>query len=197
MMKDSGLNIVYWPELINTANYLRNCQPVTEREMTPYKANVGRKPQLGHLRRIRQVGYAQVQKPNTGWKKFQDRVIRCVLLGYEGDHIYRMLTPDNKVLTFSNVKWIDNTIPYVLPLEPFKHQRLLPLTTLITPITPIQENNNSDDLSIIPILTEIIPNTQDKSSQAVSPPTLPLSSVPPSISSRLPSIPSQASVIPL
>lgn len=72
MMKDSGLNIVYWPELFNTANYLRNRQPVTGQEMTPYEANVGQKPQLGHLRTIGQVGYAQVRKPNTGWKKLQD-----------------------------------------------------------------------------------------------------------------------------
>ena len=37
--------------------------------------------------------------------------MKCVLVGYEGDHIYRMLTPNKKVLTFSNVKWIDNISP--------------------------------------------------------------------------------------
>lgn len=117
MLKDSGLSIIYWPELISTANSLRNRQPVTGREVTPYEANIGRKPQLGHLQRVGQYRYAQVRKPNTGWKKFQDRAIRCILLGYKGDHIYRMLTPNNKVLTFSNVKWIDNEAPTLAVFE--------------------------------------------------------------------------------
>lgn len=108
MMKNSGISMSYWPELMSTANYFCNWQPVTGRDITLYEANVGKKPQLGHLRQVGQYGYAQVWKPNTGWKKFQDRAVKCILLGYKGDHIYRMLTPANKVLTFSNVKWIDN-----------------------------------------------------------------------------------------
>lgn len=60
MMKDSGLSMVYWPELMSTANYLCNRQPVTRRDVTLYKANVGQKPQLSHLRRVGQYGYAQV-----------------------------------------------------------------------------------------------------------------------------------------
>ena len=49
MQKDSGISMFYWPGLLKTANYLRNRQPVTGRNITPYEANVGRKPQLGRL----------------------------------------------------------------------------------------------------------------------------------------------------
>ena len=49
MLKESGLSIRYWPKLMNTTNYLRNRSPVTGRDVTPYEANMGQKPQLGHL----------------------------------------------------------------------------------------------------------------------------------------------------
>ncbi len=72
ILKEGNINIKYWPEMIRTANYLRNRQPVIGKSMTPFEASYGRRPQLGHLRRIRQIGYAQDRKPSTRWKKFQD-----------------------------------------------------------------------------------------------------------------------------
>lgn len=92
-----------------------------------------------------------------------------------------MLTPSKKVLTFSNVKWIDNIIPPVIPSESSKRQRLS------LSITPIQENNISDDFLTIPTLTETmtISDTQDS---LVFSPTSSLSSVPSSLPSRAPSI---------
>ena len=41
MLKESGLSMIYWPELMNTANYFRNRGPVTGRDVTPYEANTG------------------------------------------------------------------------------------------------------------------------------------------------------------
>ena len=70
MQKNSNISLSYWPELFQTANYLRNCQPVTGRNITPYESLIGQKSQLSHLRRVGQYGYAQVCKPNTSWKKF-------------------------------------------------------------------------------------------------------------------------------
>ncbi len=119
ILKDSGLDIRFWPEMVCTSSYLRNRQPVTGRDVTSYEASTHRKPQLGHLRRIGQHGYTQVRKPYTGWKKFQDRAIKCMLVGYEGDHIYRMLTPKGKIMRFSNVAWIEHlTSLNHIPLEP-------------------------------------------------------------------------------
>ncbi len=107
ILKKGIINIKYWPEMIRTANYLRNRQPDTGKSMTPFEASYSRRPQLGHLCRIIQKGYAQDRKLSTGWKKFQDRAIKCRLLGYEGNHIYRMLMPGGSVMKYSNVAWTE------------------------------------------------------------------------------------------
>ena len=117
MRVDAGLDEKWWAELVLTANYLRNRQPTAGRNITPYESHIGSPPKLGHLRIVGQTGYAQVRKPNNGWNKFQDGAIKCRLVGYEGDHIYRMITPKGIVMRFSNVKWIDN-LPASLPQAP-------------------------------------------------------------------------------
>ena len=104
MRVDAGLDEKCWAELVLIANYLRNRQPTAGRNITPYESHIGSPPKLGQLRIVGQTGYAQVRKPNTGWKKFQDRAIKCRLVGYEGDHIYRMVTPKGVVIRFSNFK---------------------------------------------------------------------------------------------
>ncbi len=65
MLKESYLDIKYWPEMIRTSNYLRNCQPVRGKSITPFEASYDRRPQLGHLHRIDRMGYAQNRKPST------------------------------------------------------------------------------------------------------------------------------------
>ncbi len=52
ILKDSSFAIRYWPELLLTANYLRNREPVVGRDIMPFEADTGRPPFLGHLRRI-------------------------------------------------------------------------------------------------------------------------------------------------
>lgn len=105
MLKDLALDKKWWIELIKTANYLRNRSPVANLNVTPYEASTGIKPQLGHLKTIGTTGYAMLRKPSTGWKKFEDRSIKCLLIGYDGDHIYRMLTPQGKIYRASQVSW--------------------------------------------------------------------------------------------
>lgn len=105
MLKDLGLGMRYWDELVRTANYLRNRSPVASLGMTPYEAGTGMKPELKQLRIIGTTGYAMVRKPQTGWKKFQSRSTLCTLLGYEGDHIYRMLNPERKIIRASSIQW--------------------------------------------------------------------------------------------
>ncbi len=57
MLKESNLDIKYWPEMIRTANYLRNRQPVLGKSITPFEASYGRRFQLDHLRCRKQIGY--------------------------------------------------------------------------------------------------------------------------------------------
>ena len=109
MLKESGLSETYWSELCKTANYLRNRQPVTGRDVTPFQGFSGYRPKLSHLRIIGQWGLCQVRKgPQQGWKKHQDRAVKRQLLGYVNDYAYRMLDPATKrVATYNNVAWID------------------------------------------------------------------------------------------
>lgn len=58
LLKDSGFEVQYWPELILTVNYFRNQEPVVGRNITSFKADTGNPPSLGHLRRIGQRGVA-------------------------------------------------------------------------------------------------------------------------------------------
>ena len=52
ILKEGNINIKYRPEMIRTTNYLRNCQLVTGKSITPFEASYGCRPQLGYLRRI-------------------------------------------------------------------------------------------------------------------------------------------------
>ena len=108
IMEETGLSNEYWPHLIMAANYLRNRRPTQSRKLTPYELETGCKPNLKHLRPIGSYGWCIARKPNTGWKTGQDRVISnrpARLLGYEGDHIYRMLLSDNTIYRTSKVIW--------------------------------------------------------------------------------------------
>ncbi len=70
ILKDSGFAIRYWPEIILTANYLRNREPVFSCDITLFEADTGRPHFLGHLERITQRKVAQLRKPVTGWLHF-------------------------------------------------------------------------------------------------------------------------------
>ena len=105
IIEDTGLDWNYWPELVLAANYLRNRSPVSGRKFTPYEARTGRKPCLSHIRRIGTPGFATVRRPATGWKKGQERARKGVLIGYEGDQIYRMLMPDGSIMRADRVAW--------------------------------------------------------------------------------------------
>jgi len=68
--------------------YLKNCSPILALDyITPLEAFIGRKLDLGYLRRIGYRAYKLVprlEKP----KKLENRVNIRVLLGYKGDYLY-------------------------------------------------------------------------------------------------------------
>ena len=108
VMEETGLGNDFWPQLIMAANYLRNRRPTQSRKVTPYEAQTGCKPNLKHLRPLGSFGWCVARKPPTGWATGQDRVISkspARLIGYEGDHVYRMLLADNKIYRTSHVIW--------------------------------------------------------------------------------------------
>lgn len=108
VMEDTGLPMRYWPQLILAANYLRNRRPTQARRLTPYEAETGCKPNLKHLRPLGSYGWCAARKPHTGWVKGQSRTVTGAparLIGYEGDHIYKMLLDDGRTYRTSKVIW--------------------------------------------------------------------------------------------
>jgi transposase InsO family protein len=94
MIADSGLDKTLWPELIMTANYLRNRSPTKILGLTPYEAYEGTKPSLEHLRIIGSTVYTLIPKERRLQSaKFDDRSQKCRLVGYDGESIYRVWNP--------------------------------------------------------------------------------------------------------
>lgn len=65
---------------------------------TPFEAFYQRKPILSHLRIVGFIAYAikRIQK------KLVDRSEKCVLLGYEGEHIFRLYNLTKKIVVRAN-----------------------------------------------------------------------------------------------
>jgi transposase InsO family protein len=100
MIADSGLDKTLWPELIMTANYLRNRSPTKRLGMTPYEAYEGTKPSLQHLRIIGSTVYTLIPKERRQQSaKFDDRSQKCRLIGYDGESIYRVWNPLTRRVT--------------------------------------------------------------------------------------------------
>ena len=54
-----------WDEAIQTAAYLHNVLPVTGKDVTPYEAFFGRKPNVSHLRKWGCLAYVKLEKHMT------------------------------------------------------------------------------------------------------------------------------------
>lgn len=95
---------------MNAANHIRNALTSTSvtneknQPISPFEAFTGHPYPIENFRRIGQAGEYLVTKPNTGWKKFQDRREPETLVGYEGTRIYRMITAKGAIYRSSNVE---------------------------------------------------------------------------------------------
>lgn len=99
---DSTLNqptaVNWWPEFLQTGNYLCNLSPSSVTGMTPYEGWYGDKPNLSHFRIIGCIALAK--KKEADRRKFIDtKAIRCKLLGHT---TYRLLTEEGRILRSNN-----------------------------------------------------------------------------------------------
>ena len=147
-LKDNELAVKWWPELVHAASHLRNIRPVTGlidsngKPITPFQASTGRPYDYNTLRRIGQRGEYQVTKPATGYKKFDHHRVPGVLVGYEGEHIYRIITEKGKIKRCSNAEWYDNLI--ARPIEKDSSQRSSPSQPQPVPAPPASSSNEID-----------------------------------------------------
>lgn len=128
LLLSSNLNKSFWPEIVATANYLTLRSPNVRTIATPFQAFYHRKPILSHLRTIGSIAFAlkRIQK------KLVDRSERCILLGYEGESIFRLYNlTKKKVIRANDVHFVEKRPLFVDPEEnteahesPNKRQRL-------------------------------------------------------------------------
>ena len=100
-LKLSGLPWEYWPEMVRTANYVRMRTLQSRLQTTPYRAWYGHDP---HYRHIRTPGTKCLALERIR-SKGKDNAIECTLLGYEGDHIYRLVTTTGRLIRASSVQF--------------------------------------------------------------------------------------------
>ena len=159
-LQDTELDKDLWPELVLAANYLRNRSPVASLGKTPYEVHTGSRPRIQHLRALGTEGWAIKRKPPTGWVKGQQRALKGRLVGYEGDHIYRMLI-DDKVWRVHEVKWLKEK---VLDEHTARGENLQPQPQLRPQPNPAAEPSRP-----MPILMDI-DDADELSVQAMPPP---------------------------
>jgi len=100
-LKLSGLSWEYWPEMVRTANYVRIRTLQSRLQTTPYRAWYGHDP---HYRHIRTPGTKCLALERIRSKQ-KDNAVECTLLGYEGDHIYRLVTATGRLIRASSVQF--------------------------------------------------------------------------------------------
>lgn len=97
-IEGAGIDKKWWPEVVQTISYLRNRSPARSIDKTPYEAWTHTKPDVSHLRAIGSEAWAL--QYNTK-KLADDRAKKCILVGYEGDRIYRLIHPTGRIIRSS------------------------------------------------------------------------------------------------
>src|SRR5579871_3891619 len=91
---ETGLPKHLWGELVHTVAYLKNRSPTRVLDgKTPYEALYGKKPDVSHLVAIGTKAFVHITKKKT--KKMDPRSKEGIMVGYGGEHIYRVWDPDS------------------------------------------------------------------------------------------------------
>jgi len=96
LLKSSGFHSKWWPELLCTAVYLYMRRPHSVLKMTPFEATNLCKPFVNHLRIIGSQAWF-IDGKQSKRKPRNEQVVKGRLIGYEGNHIYRILTDDERI----------------------------------------------------------------------------------------------------
>ena len=140
-LKDNDIAVKWWPELVHAVNHFRNICFVTGlidsngKPITSFHALTERPYEYNTLRRIGQKGKYQVSKSSTGYKKLDNHRAPGVLIGYEKEHIYKIITEKGKIKRCSNVKWYNNLT--ARPIEKKSSQRSSPSQPQPAQLQPI------------------------------------------------------------
>lgn len=111
VLHDSGMPYAYWAEALQTVTYLQNRSPVEGREVTPFEAFFGVRPDLSKVRVFGCLGYCRILESKRE-HKLSPRAETCWLLGYMPSGAYRVLLRDGKVEERMDVVWDESESYY-------------------------------------------------------------------------------------
>lgn len=115
----SGLHESLWPEVLQAMVYIYMRSPHASLGMTPFEAATGRKPVISHIRTIGSKAWSLVRN-HLKVPKFKSKVTKCILVGFEGDHIYRLLQPNGYIVRSSTVVFDERRSAVSIPNHPPK-----------------------------------------------------------------------------
>jgi Reverse transcriptase (RNA-dependent DNA polymerase)/GAG-pre-integrase domain len=104
----SDIPLKWWPVVLETINYIRILSPCDRLNKTPFEAAFGKVPDLLHLRSLGSDAYA-LKTERKRPKLAAHKSIKCKLVGYNGRSMYKLITPDDKLITWSNVHIVERT----------------------------------------------------------------------------------------
>lgn len=99
MIIDSSIPMCFWGEAVRTAAYLLNRSPTIALEnKTPYEMWNDKKPDLNNLRIFGLTTFLRKSKMSD---KFDGKSLKCHMVGYGVQNIYRLWNDDLKCIKIS------------------------------------------------------------------------------------------------
>lgn len=80
MLNDGGVDMKYWGEAVNTANYIQNRMLSSAVDVTPYELWFNKTPSLKHVRVFGSTAYAHITMQKR--RKLDNVAVKCTLVGY-------------------------------------------------------------------------------------------------------------------
>ncbi len=105
-------------ESVSCAIYVQNRSLSSTRNITPYQAWYGKKPDVSHLRVFGSKAFALV--PDVNRQKLDPKAKECVFVGYsEGSKAYRLWNPaSQKIVISRNVIFDEGALCELLAIQP-------------------------------------------------------------------------------
>jgi hypothetical protein len=108
LLKHAGLDLKFWPEAIKHAAYLYMRSPHSKIKKTPFEAWNGRRPHISHIRTFGSTVY--YSNPERLRKLIRNEASKGILVGYEGDTLYRILKPDGRICRAAALQTVERML---------------------------------------------------------------------------------------
>ena len=118
LLEASDIPLYIWVEAVNCASYIQNRVPHKSiGGVTPFKALMGHKPKVSHLRVFCSKAWAII--PSNKRKSFQPQSSECILLGYAYDaKAYKLMEIATRICFIEqSVQFNEDTLHYIQPTK--------------------------------------------------------------------------------